>query len=85
MHGIYDQRCMLNYARRSGALHAWMRQTSADVYNHMQIELASKGRASYVHTFYKGKPRMIQAGLKRRRRKLTSFSYFYPARKMSEK
>jgi hypothetical protein len=56
MHGIYDQCCMLNYARHSGALHAWTRQTSADVYNHMQIELASKGRASYVHTFYKGKP-----------------------------
>jgi hypothetical protein len=52
MHGIYGQRCMLNYARRPGALHAWMRQTSADVYDHMQIELASKGRASYVHTFY---------------------------------
>jgi hypothetical protein len=52
MHGIYGQRCMLNYARRPGALHSWTRQTSADVYDHLQIELASKGRASYVHMFY---------------------------------
>jgi hypothetical protein len=77
VHGIYGQRCMLNYARRPTALHSWR---SADVYDHMQIELASKDRASYVHTFYQREAMNDSCWFEKDKKKINFLFIFLPCK-----
>jgi hypothetical protein len=51
VHGIYGQRCMLDYAKLPG-FHAFTRDTSAQERDVVQNELTSKERASFVRMFY---------------------------------